>query len=181
MVAAKSASRRVLGFGVLLAVLGTVAGLLVWVTTTSAGGPPPPSRDTAPRPVTPPLGTFIPEPARALPTLTGPQIERAKVLLRNDARAQALLGNREYIVTQVGPWVTGKRELVGVLMYVSLSQPATLEGDWPLINYDEAESTTPPYQETTMSSRVLGVKTLHVLVDLRRDRLVSIDVLQQNK
>lgn len=123
-----------------------------------------------------PQPNSVPKRAHSIPTLTPEQQAKAKELFTNDLRAQALFRGHEYLVRRLGPWLDkGEGTIIGVLMDVSLRQPATIEGDWPLITYDETETT---YREETLRATARGALKFHVLVDLQREKVVSINPFQ---
>lgn len=55
-----------------------------------------------------------------------------------------------------------------------LPAPVSLEVDWPVIDYDEAEAAWPPYQARTIHFAADEVTELMVSVHLGRDAVVSI-------
>lgn len=155
---------------VLALALTAVLAVRTWAQPAPQGPPPPAVAVPQPN---------IPGPRHPIPTLTPEQQAKAKELFANDLRAQTLFRGHEYVVGRLGPWLgTGGARLIGVLMDVSLRQPATIEGDWPLITYDDTETTSPPYREDTVRMTVRGALKFHVLVDLQRERLVSINPFQ---
>ena len=123
----------------------------------------------------PPRLVGTPAPAPAIPTLTQEQVARAQEIFANDPRTARLLGGHPYVVEHVAPWLNASNEIIGAWLSVSLTTPIDVEGEWPLINYDETEETEPPYEEVTVRRIVRGLQRVYVLVDLQREKVVSID------
>lgn len=110
-----------------------------------------------------------------IPELT--EDDRAKALstATNNPVVAQLLAGREYSIESIGVWHTTRGlQNIGAFIIFSLAQPAELELDWPVIEYDQTELTTPPYQEGTRHYLAKGVKRLVVMVDLQRGQVVSV-------
>lgn len=110
-----------------------------------------------------------------IPELT--EDERAKALstATNDSLVAQLLAGREYSIESVGVWHTSRGlQKLGAVIAFSLAQPAEIEIDWPVIEYDQTELATPPYQQGTRHYLAKGVHRLYVLVDLQRGQVVEV-------
>ena len=118
----------------------------------------------------------VSEPPLAIPSLTPAERERARELFMGDPRVRALLGDRPYTIEEVGVWHTpnGLRK-IGAGLSVTLSEPATLEGEWPSLVYDPLERAFPPYETYLVRYRADGVAELLVRVDLDRGEVVWVD------
>ncbi len=110
-----------------------------------------------------------------IPELTEDERSEAVSLATNNPFVAQILADREYSVSSVGVWHTSRElQKIGAGVIISLAQPATLELDWPTIDFDRTELTTPPYQQRTEHYLATGVQRLVVMVDLRRGEVVSV-------
>lgn len=112
----------------------------------------------------------------AEPTLTTQQEQTAISLAESDPRVVSLLAGRPHSASATA-WMTVAQpaNLIGGLVTLSWDDPATLTTDWPAIDYDETEQTSPPYTEGTISYTGTGAESLDILVDLTRNAVVSIE------
>lgn len=110
-----------------------------------------------------------------IPELTEDERSEAVALATNNPFVAQILADREYSVSTVGVWHTsGDLQKIGAGVIISLAQPATLELDWPTIDFDRTELTTPPYQQRTEHYLATGVQRLVIMVDLQRGQVVSV-------
>ncbi|CCF86254.1 hypothetical protein [Nitrolancea hollandica] len=110
-----------------------------------------------------------------IPELTEDERSEATALAINNPFVAQILADRECSVSSVGVWHTSRElQKIGAVVIISLAQPATLELDWPTIDFDRTELTTPPYQQRTEHYLATGVQRLVVMVDLRRGEVVSV-------
>ena len=109
-----------------------------------------------------------------IPQLT--EEERAQVvsIATGDEQVQRLLDGRQYSVTSVGVWHTRSLEKIGGGVIFTLADPATLEGDWPTIEYNDREDTGPRYESHLMHLVFKEVQQLAILVDLQEGQVVQI-------
>lgn len=111
----------------------------------------------------------------SIPELTEDERSEAIALATNNPVVAQILADREYSVSSVGVWHTSRElQKIGAGVIISLAQPATLDLDWPTIDYDSAELTAPPYQQRTEHYLATGVERLVVMVDLQRGEVVSV-------
>lgn len=108
-----------------------------------------------------------------IPELTEDERSEAISIATNDPFVAQILADREYSVASVGVWHTGDLK-IGAGVILALAQPATLELDWPTIDYDSAEVTAPPYQQRTEHYLATGVRRLVVMVDSRSGQVVEV-------
>ncbi len=108
-----------------------------------------------------------------IPELTEDERSEAISIATNDPFVAQILVDREYSVASVGVWHTGDLK-IGAGVILALAQTATLELDWPTIDYDRAELTTPPYQQYTEHYVATGVRRLVIMVDLQHGQVVSV-------
>lgn len=109
------------------------------------------------------------------PTLSADQENRALELVAADPTAQQVLEGKDYEVSRMGPW-GGERgdPLIGAAMMLRFSQPESFPmRAWPFIDYRPGED--PPYRKATWEFGASNVTDMEVMVDLRRERVVSID------
>lgn len=112
--------------------------------------------------------------AAQLPQLT--EEERAQVLsiATGDAQVQKFLNGRPYSVTTVGLWHTRGLKKIGGGVILTLAEPANLDADWPYAEYDQAETSWPPYKQNQRHMAAQNVQQLAVLVDLQKGRVAQI-------
>ena len=148
---------------VLIVVLVAVAvgvGTALVVGARQEGPPPPrPGREEESQP-------------RSVPSLTPAQREQAIAIITADARLKALLGDRPWRIEKMGAWHTSTGRVIGAGAEVALSSPATLEGEWLGMHWDE--SLWPPYLIVPQRAKFSDVSHLHVLVDLDREQVVAV-------
>lgn len=147
---------------------------------------------------TPPSGvTPIPPSPQAgpeIPTLTAEQEAQVQDIIVADPTLGRVLGGRSYSIDDMGPWTsgidpeTGDYLLIGATAKITLSEPvARAEMDWPYAAgrpyYYEwplelRERLPVPYREGTQRFTVENLTELYVQVDLQREKLVEITVLE---
>jgi hypothetical protein len=155
-----------------LAVLGAVgailllrpAGATVGTITGHALGKPP-----APTP-----GLGLPSPA--IPWLTDAEKSQAARILASDRRTKAIFGSASYTVVDIGPFTTTDQRLIGAAMIIHLDAAKSFPVvEWPAIEPDWTRgSGFPHYRERTLPASATDVSDFDVLVDLNRDRLISL-------
>ena len=103
------------------------------------------------------------------PVLTESEISFAEEALANDSRAQALLGNTPYEVTQAGVILDADLNKTGVVLRILMSEPISVEGEWPQRGQDEplvlASCNAPD-----------GVTDILAGIDATSGELISLDV-----
>ena len=111
-----------------------------------------------------------------IPQLT--EAERAKVqqIALNDIRVRELIDKRRYVIKSTGVWVTTQHEKIGGFIEISFEKPFFVEGNWPVIEYDEEKHGEVYYSEGAVHE-ALWVKKLNIRVDLRKGRVVDITPL----
>jgi len=109
-----------------------------------------------------------------VPTLSDQDRARAVEIASNTAALRKILEPLPLTVSEVGIWHTKDLKPIGAVLRLSLPAPADLEGDWPSILYDQAESGQALYQKQLVPYAVSGVTDLFVLVDLRSGEVVSV-------
>ena len=121
------------------------------------------------------------EPDRELPTLTENRIAEVKSLLSADPSLKALLAGESYAVEGIGPWVSGEEwEFVGALVGIALNNPVDYDGFLPTAeSYGKPEDGSGElYVDGGRSYRLRarGIEKLDVLVDLNKNKVVTIEV-----
>jgi hypothetical protein len=82
-----------------------------------------------------------------------------------DTRLTALLNGAPYQVVKTGPWTTEhSQQMLGTVLLLKLDQPASISGDWPVMAYDDNETSSPPYTTTEVTRTVNDVSQLLVQV-----------------
>lgn len=119
----------------------------------------------------------------AEPTLGAEREARALEVIEGDERAQRFLAGRDYELARGGPWTIDSPqgfEVFGADLELRLAEPASYpQQDWPVVEHDAALD--PPYRERSLPMAADNVRQLRVLVDLRRDRVVSVEpVIDEN-
>lgn len=110
------------------------------------------------------------------PILTAEEDAGVRAIASADPRVAQLLAGRGSSISSVDPWTTAaQHRAMGAWITFAWSGPATLETDWPGINYDISETTSPPYTEGVMHYVANNVTELDVVVDLDCGRVVAID------
>jgi hypothetical protein len=119
-------------------------------------------------------------PANALvaaetPAVNPAQESSAESIVRADGRIAKLFGGVPYQVEHVGPWSTGgsPNRLIGVVLFVSLSQPATVTATWPIAEFTP-RSSFPQYAERSAHATVVGLRRARINIDLSRRRVVGV-------
>ena len=156
----------VIGLGIFfgLAILGTI-----WVAAPTSAQR---GIATIQPPSTPRIVPILPRPN--IPELSDAERARALALATGHPTLQRVLANRKYTVTAVGVWHTHSLQKLGASLVFTLSEPTSLEDDWPQILYDETEKSFPPYQERVQRKDFQRVQMLTVSVDLNRNAVVAI-------
>ena len=102
--------------------------------------------------------------ARTTPSLTTLQRESVADVALSDLRVQGLIGGRPAKVAEVLVWTKSSGSLIGGVATVALSEPATIEGEWLAMKYDDSEQTSPPYTSWPYRAKYSNVTSLTVLV-----------------
>lgn len=169
-----------------------IAGLLLLVLGAGCAQEEEPPVQTPPSGVTPiPLS---PQAGPDIPNLTAEQEAKMKEIVAGDPTLARVLGGRSYTIDEMGPWIDGvdpetsDYRVIGASARVTLSEPIPrVEMDWPYAvgrpYYDEwppelNERFPIPYREGTERFTVENLTEMHVRVDLQREKLVEIIVLE---
>lgn len=103
--------------------------------------------------------------------------EQAKLvgLVQGDARIRSAIEGGDVRVENVMPWsADGTREtLIGGGVTLAFQHPRTVEADWPLMDFPDDSA---HYTVTTVHYRVADADRIDAWVDLRKGRVVSVDV-----
>ena len=124
----------------------------------------------------------VPNPAREVPELTENQVEEVKSLLNSDPSLKSLLAGGTYAIQEMGPWVSGgrEREFIGAVVQVGLDKPTAYDGFLPIAeSYDKPEDGSGElYVDGGHMQRLRaeGIERLAILVDLNKDKVVTIEV-----
>lgn len=110
----------------------------------------------------------------SVPSLMAAQREQAIYIIRNDPTTRNLTSGRTYQITKPVVWTKSDGEIVGAAVRLIFSRPSTLAGRWLAIDYDCSENTNPPYLSVAYRARRAYVTSLTLLVDLKRQQVVSI-------
>jgi hypothetical protein len=97
-------------------------------------------------------------------------VARAIDIATHDPRLIEVVGGRPYSVALDGVWLGETDDPIGIELTVSWTDPATLEYNWPLVDFGSI-----PYGEGTLQFTSTNVTELDVLVDLARGALVSME------
>lgn len=151
----------------------TAAGLVLLLTP--AGG----AVGTRPKqvpgkPPAPAPGPGIPSPS--IPWLTDAQKSESVRVLADDRRTKAIFGGTSYKVTDIGPFTSKDNRLIGAAMIIHLDAPKSFPVvEWPAIEpIFGSRSNFPNYRERTLPASATNVSDFDVLIDLNRDRLISL-------
>jgi hypothetical protein len=109
-----------------------------------------------------------------IPQLTEEERARVVSIATGDEQLQRLLDGCQYSITSVGVWRTRSLEKIGGGVILTLADPATLEGDWPIIEYNDREDTWPLYKSHLVPLVYTEVEQLAILVDLQEGQVVQI-------
>ena len=126
------------------------------------------------KPPAPTAGPGLPSPA--IPWLTDAEKSEAARILAADPRTKAIFDGASYTVADIGPFTTTDQRLIGAAMIIRLDAPKSFPVvEWPAIEPDWTHgSGFPHYRERTFPASTTDVSDFDVLVDLNRDRLISL-------
>jgi len=135
-------------------------------------------------PATPVHDAHIEEPDdtdRELPSLTENQIEKVKSLLSADPSLKSLLVGESYAIEGMGPWVSGEEwEFIGALVEIAPDSPVDYDGFLPTAeSYDKPEDGSGELYVDggrLYGLQAQGIEKLDVLVDLNKNKVVTIEV-----
>jgi hypothetical protein len=113
-------------------------------------------------------------PPAHIPDLTAGDRGAVERVVEGDAQLHKLLAGHGYRITDMGVWTTTDAEKLGAIVQLSLAEPARLRGNWPQMDYNDSQSASTPYTVTTLPLEASNVQQLMVLVDLKRNDVVSI-------
>lgn len=126
-------------------------------------------------------------PARPAIEVTAAQVDEASQIMSADPRVTVLLtSGGGFEIARSGPWTTtaspgtpgAQRRLLGVAMVVHLASTTDLTNQaLPEMLYDDSEASEPPYQEYEAAANGQSVQDLQILVDLARQKVVSVSAL----
>ena len=123
------------------------------------------------------------------PVLTDAQTEAAMELLRTDATAQEFLGQRDYEVRKLGPWLErdedNRPHLVGATMILRLEQRADYPmREWPAVSYgpggEDKDTRGIHYKAESGEFAAANVGRLMIDVDLNSGQVVGIQPFGEN-
>lgn len=98
------------------------------------------------------------------------QRKEAIALARSDTRLERILGGRESELNEIAPWTDESNGLIGADVTFRLRKRATIEGEWPAIDFKSGGD----YSEAGMRRyRAIQVREITVLVDLRKHRVAA--------
>ena len=145
---------------------------------------------------TPPSGVTAiapsPQAGPEIPTLTAEQEAQVEDIIAGDSTLRQILDGRAYSIEDMGPWHTGALPetgdflLIGATAKIALSEPIPrVERDWPHAVYrpyyhlwpSEIRAQYLPYREGSQRVTVDNLNEMYVLVDLDREKLVEVTVL----
>lgn len=109
-----------------------------------------------------------------IPELTEEERAQIVTIATGDEHVQRVLDGRQYSVTSVGVWHTRGLKKIGGGIVFTLADPASVEGDWPTIDYNDSEDSWLPYKSHLTHLVFAGVQQLAVLVDLQRGEVAQI-------
>ena len=97
----------------------------------------------------------------------------SKRLIEADPRLRAILSGRAAPLREMCAWPNCHwSRLLGTWSRLRLVRPATIQSTWPFV---ELSPDGLSYEGHTIFARVVNVRSLFVLVDVRRNRVVAID------
>ncbi len=88
-----------------------------------------------------------------------------------DPRITDLLNGLTTSRSQLAPWLDGQGNLIGGVMVLTLSQPATLTHEWRGISW--ADSTKTIYSVIVYDAQLSNVTRIDIWVDLRTQSVVG--------
>ena len=124
-----------------------------------------------------PIPTEVPTPTTPPGELTGNQRGRIAEIAATDPRVQEIIAGGSISIAHE-TWRTSDLDVLGGYTYVNFNEPRSYEGSLPSIVYDESETTDPPFTEIETDVRLDGIERLLVLVYLREERVVQIEVVE---
>lgn len=137
------------------------------------------SRAAAPEPQAgdQPPGTLDPAQPEAGPQLSLEDRARAERITMADPRVQELIAGDGSSVTNVGGWWTkGNRSIIGAGLEIVFDPPLRdVDRTWVLIDYDETETTSPPYRVVEMRYPASELRSVMVRVDFDRNAVVGLE------
>ncbi len=127
-----------------------------------------------------PIPTASPTPTpTATPTpsgeLTDAQRARVTEIVAADPNVQEIIAGGSIGFAHEA-WHTSELRILGGYTYVRFIEPRSYEGSLPAIIYDETEASDPPFTVIETDVRLDGIRRLLVLVDLAEERVVQIEV-----
>ncbi len=126
---------------------------------------------TLPRPALTVVATG-PDPGR--PELTSEDKTLIRQIALADPRLAEVLDGREYELGEPFIWHSSRPlEKLGGGMIVTFADPFTLEREWIQLDYDETETSSPPFQAVVVHFRVEMIEELYLRVDLLSEELVE--------
>ena len=129
-------------------------------------------------------------------TLTPEERQRVEEIVRQDPVMAEITGDASYTVQDFGPWYagtvpsTGEELFVGGVATVLLSKSMQhVQRDWPFASYRQYFEAWPadvrakylPYSEGAERQVVDNLRRMDVQVDLTRGKLVSIEVMTDDR
>jgi hypothetical protein len=133
------------------------------------------------RPSSIPTHTPSPTPT-ATPTPSGEltEYQRARVaeIVALDPRVNELVRGGSIGLAHEA-WHTSDLKILGGYTYVRFIELRSYQGSLPSIVYDETETTDPPFTEVERDVSLEGIKRLRVLVYLPDERVVQVEVVEQ--
>jgi len=105
-------------------------------------------------------------------TLTDGEVASASSTAQTDPVVRALIGSRATSVSNVMPWTAPNGAVIGAELTLSWNDPASIEGDWPILQMTGDGST---YETQLTHETATNVFQLDLLVDLGSGRVVSVE------
>jgi hypothetical protein len=109
-----------------------------------------------------------------IPNLTEEQEGEFRRLALADPAVRHVIGGRRYTVSSVLPWYDCQDRIFAVTTTVKLIDSATVEADWPFVEFDASKDTPPPYWQAIAHFRISGLRELELTVDVETRDVVGI-------
>ncbi len=111
-----------------------------------------------------------------MPELTSEDKTLIRQIALADPRLAEVLDGREYELGEPFIWHSGGRlEKLGGGMIVTFAEHFTLEREWIQLDYDETETSSPPFQAVTVHFKAEEIDELYLRIDLQNEELVELN------
>ncbi len=115
-------------------------------------------------------------PGAGIPALTAEDKALIREIALADPRLLEVLEGREYEIGEPFIWhSSGRLEKLGGGMIVTFPEPFTLEREWIQVDYDETETSSPPFQVVIAHFKVEDIEELYLRVDFLSGELVEMN------